>query len=118
MNARRIATGALLVASLTLGGGTVATADSRPALDRFEVPCARLEHRLAHLQEHQDALASRRADLEARRDAALADGDLRRAARLDHRLSRLAQAQERITALIDQVSAAVATHCTDGGPPE
>jgi len=112
VNARQIATGTLLAASLTIGGTTMANAaPSRPAMDRFEVPCEQIEHRIGQLEHHQAMLEARRVRVQARLDTTIADGDARRVARLEAMLRQVGRAAERIQARLDRATDAHADLC-------
>jgi len=116
VNARRIATGTLLAASLTVGGGSIATASpGRPAMDRFEVPCDAIEHRIDQLEHQLTILEAHRARVQERLDEAVADGDAHRVARLEAKLRQVARAEERLQARLDTALDHLATHCE---PPD
>lgn len=115
MNARQVATGTLLAASLTIGGGAVANARPGPATDRFEVPCERIAHRLDLLQHHQEVLAARRARVEARLADARAAGHVRLIRALELQLRQVDRAALRLAARIDEVEQRWFTNCA---PPD
>src|SRR5262245_23891566 len=118
MNARQVATGTILAASLTVGGSALAGADgARPAMDRAEVLCPDLDDKLQALDHIQDVLAAKEARLEARRADAQADGDQRRVRRIEHHLAKLARAQGRLEARVDLLQALYSQFCgSDNGP--
>lgn len=116
MNARQVATGTLLAASLTIGGASIADASpSRPAMDRGEVPCERIEHRIDQLEHHQAMLAARRDRLQAHLVDAVAAGNAHRVARLEGQLRQVDRAAERIQARIDEAQGDLADLCA---PPD
>jgi len=112
VKARHIATGTLLAASLTIGAGAAATAaPSRPAMDRFEVPCTRIEHRIDHLEHHEAMLEARRGRLDARLADARANGEIRRIRVLEAQLRQVDRAADRIQARLDVARARYADFC-------
>lgn len=118
MSARRIATGTLLVASITIGGGSIAAAEpdgSRPAMDRLEVPCDDLAQRIDQLEHQLALLDAHRGRVQERLDAAVADGDAHRVARLQAKLRQVDRAAGRLQTRLDSVLDRWVEHC---GPPE
>jgi chaperonin cofactor prefoldin len=112
VNARQVATGTLLAASLTIGGASIADASpSRPAMDRGEVQCERIEHRIDQLEHHQAMLAARRERVQAHLDDAVADDNAHRVARLEAQLRQVDRAAARIQARIDEARGALADLC-------
>lgn len=116
MNARQVATGTLLAASLTIGGASISDASpSRPAMDRGEVRCERVEHRIDQLEHHLAMLAARRDRVQARLDDAVADDNAHRVARLEAQLRQVDRAAQRIQVRIDEAQGVLADLCA---PPD
>lgn len=119
MSARRIATGTLLIASITIGAGSIAGAEpdgSRPAMDRFEVPCDDIARRIDQLEHQLALLDAHRERVQERLDAAVADGDAHRVARLEAKLRQVDRAEGRVQARLDSVLDRWTEHCAPPAP--
>ena len=113
MNARQIATGTLLAASLSVGGTSIAAAaPGRPAIDRTAAPCARMEHRIDRLEHQITILQDRRARAQEGLDMAVDDGARHRIARLRAVLRQVDRAEARLQRRLFDALDAFADHCT------
>ena len=113
VNTRQIATGTLLSASLLIGGAGLADAQpsSRPAMDRGVVPCEDLLDRIEGLQNAIGHMEARKDRLEARLADAQADGDTRRAHRLERQIAQVDRVVAHLQAKIDRVQAEYYERC-------
>ena len=102
---------------MTIGGGAIAAAEpggSRPAMDRFEVPCDDMAQRIDQLQHQLELLDAHRGRVQERLDAAVADGDAHRVARLEAKLRQVDRAAARLQMRLDAVLDRWVEQC---GPP-
>jgi len=113
VNTRQIATGTLLSASLLIGGAGLADAQpsSRPAMDRGVVPCEDLLDRVEGLQNAIGHMEARKDRLEGRLADAQADGDTRRAHRLERQIAQVDRVVAHLQAKIDRVQAEYDERC-------
>ena len=103
MNTRKIATGTILTASLLLGGAGIA--DARPntaAMDRGTVNCEDILDKVEGLSNAKSHLEARRARLEANLADAQADGDTRRANRIERQIAQTDRVIAALQAKIDR----------------
>lgn len=116
MKTRQIITGTLLTAALVMGGSGLATADpgSRPAMDRGTVDCTELTEQLDELAARHDRLVDRIFTLEARRDAAVAAGQVRRAAGLQAAIDAHVGIQARVDARLERIRGVYDANCNTG----
>lgn len=114
MQTRRFLTAAATVVALTVGAGSAALATPRgahPELPPVEAMCRRAEHRLAELTHRQDQFEAKQARLQVRLDQAVADGDTRRAARLQAQLDTVQRMLDRLAGEIADTEGFLAAQC-------
>jgi hypothetical protein len=119
VNTRQVATGTVLTASLLFGGAGLAAASpgSQDAQDRGNV-CEAWEHRLdglgnaiAQMERRHDRLSAALADAQA-------DGDARRAQRIETQLAQVDRVVARLTAAADRLNDAYEDRCDPFVQPE
>ena len=117
MFTRKALAATLLAASLVTGGASgVLAAEVPPTRTPADTACRMAEHRIDALHHLQSRLATRMERLVAARARAAADGRTQLVERIDAALAELGEAQARLTARIDQLTARMEEYCTPVPP--